>query len=62
MGTIVGRTRKDGSKAFTAQIVIKKGGVIREKQGLTQERLAEKRIRVVLPAPGRYEDRTRHGL
>jgi hypothetical protein len=28
MGTIIGRTRKDGSKGFTAQIVIKKGGVI----------------------------------
>jgi len=28
MGPIVGRTRKDGSKAFTAQIVIKKGGVL----------------------------------
>jgi hypothetical protein len=28
MGTIVARTRKDGSKAFTAQIVIKKGGAI----------------------------------
>jgi hypothetical protein len=24
----IGRTRKDGSKAFTAQIVIKNGGVI----------------------------------
>lgn len=28
MGTIIGRTRKDGSKAFTARIVIKKGGAI----------------------------------
>jgi hypothetical protein len=26
MGTIVAKTRKDGSKAFAAQIVIKKGG------------------------------------
>jgi hypothetical protein len=26
MGTIIGRTRKDGSKAFVAQIVIKKSG------------------------------------
>jgi integrase len=29
MGTIIGRTRKDGSKAFTAQIVIKNRGVVR---------------------------------
>jgi hypothetical protein len=28
MGTIIGRSRKDGSKAFTAQIVIKKDGVV----------------------------------
>jgi hypothetical protein len=28
MGTIIGRTRKDGSKAFVAQIVIKKAGAI----------------------------------
>ena len=28
MGTIIGRIRKDGSKAFTAQILIKKGGAI----------------------------------
>jgi hypothetical protein len=28
MGTIVERARKDGSKAFVAQIVIKKGGTI----------------------------------
>ena len=28
METIIGRTRKDGSKAFTAQIVIKKAGAI----------------------------------
>jgi hypothetical protein len=28
MGTIIGRSRKDGSKAFTAQIVIKKDGAI----------------------------------
>jgi hypothetical protein len=28
MGTIIGRSRKDGSKAFTAQIVTKKDGAI----------------------------------
>jgi hypothetical protein len=28
MGTIIAKTRKDGSKAFTAQIVIKTGGKI----------------------------------
>jgi hypothetical protein len=28
MGTIIERSRKDGSKAFTAQIVIKKDGKI----------------------------------
>ena len=38
MGTIVGRTRKDGSKAFTAQIVIKKGGVIVHRDAETFDR------------------------
>lgn len=38
MGTIVGRTRKDGSKAFTAQIVIKKGGVIVHREAETFDR------------------------
>jgi len=28
MGPIIGRTRKDGSKAFVAQIVTKKAGAI----------------------------------
>lgn len=28
MGSIIERTRKDGSRAFTAQIVVKKGGAI----------------------------------
>ena len=38
MGTIVGRARKDGSKAFTAQIVIKKGGVIVHREAETFDR------------------------
>jgi integrase len=38
MGTIIGRTRKDGSKAFTAQIVIKKGGVIIRREAETFDR------------------------
>ena len=38
MGTVIGRTRKDGSKAFTAQIVIKKGGVIVHREAETFDR------------------------
>jgi integrase len=38
MGTIIGRTRKDGSKAFTAQIVIKKGGQIVHREAETFDR------------------------
>lgn len=38
MGTIIGRTRKDGSKAFTAQIVIKKGGSIVHREAETFDR------------------------
>src|SRR5512139_234508 len=38
MGTIVGRTRKDGSKAFIAQIVIKKGGAIVHREAETFDR------------------------
>jgi hypothetical protein len=38
MGTIVARTRKDGSKAFTAQIVIKKGGLIVHREADTFDR------------------------
>jgi hypothetical protein len=38
MGTIIGRTRKDGSKAFTAQIVVKKGGVIVHREAQTFDR------------------------
>jgi CHAT domain-containing protein len=41
MGTIIGRTRKDGSKAFLAQIVIKKGGIIVHRESETfQDRIA----------------------
>ena len=38
MGTIIGRTRKDGSKAFTAQIVVKKGGLIVHREAETFDR------------------------
>jgi hypothetical protein len=35
MGTIIRRSRKDGSAAFTAQIVIKKDGVIVRREART---------------------------
>ena len=38
MGTIIGRTRKDGSKAFVAQIVIKKAGAIVHREAKTFDR------------------------
>ena len=38
MGTIIGRSRKDGSKAFIAQIVIKKDGVIAHREAQTFDR------------------------
>jgi integrase len=38
MGTIVGRTRNDDSKAYTAQIVIKKGGKILHREAKTFDR------------------------
>lgn len=38
MGTIVERTRKDGSKSFTAQIVIKKGGAVAHREAETFDR------------------------
>jgi hypothetical protein len=38
MGTIIGRTRKDGSKAFVAQIVVKKGGAIAHREAQTFDR------------------------
>ena len=37
-GNDYGRTRKDGSKAFTAQIVIKKGGAIVHREAETFDR------------------------
>lgn len=38
MGSIIGRKRKDGSMAYTAQIVIKKGGVIVHREAETFDR------------------------
>jgi integrase len=38
MGTIIGRTRKDGSTAYTAQIVIKKDGKIVHREAETFDR------------------------
>jgi len=38
MGTIIARTRKDGSTAFSAQIVIKKAGVIVHREAQTFDR------------------------
>ena len=38
MGTIIERPRKDGSKAFTAQVVIKKGGKIIYREAETFDR------------------------
>jgi integrase len=38
MGSIIERTRKDGSKAFTAQIVVKRGGVIVHREAQTFDR------------------------
>jgi integrase len=38
MGSIIGRTRKDGSKGYTAQIVLKKGGAIVHREAQTFDR------------------------
>jgi integrase len=38
MGSIIERSRKDGSKAFTAQILIKKGGAIVHREAQTFDR------------------------
>jgi hypothetical protein len=38
MGSIIERTRKDGSKGFTAQIVVKKGGAIVHREAQTFDR------------------------
>ncbi len=60
MGTIVGRTRKDGCRAFTAQIVIKKGGLIVHREAETFERKQATNAWIVkreaeLKAPGGLE-------
>jgi hypothetical protein len=55
MGTIIGRTRKDCSRAFTAQIVIKKGGKIVHREAETfdckVDKLLRKSLRGDLPLP-----------
>src|SRR5665647_2126024 len=38
MGSIIARTRKDGTTAYTAQIVIKKGGLIVHREAETFDR------------------------
>ena len=38
MGSIIERSRQDGSKGFTAQIVIKKGGTIVHREAQTFDR------------------------
>jgi hypothetical protein len=66
MGTIIGRTRKDGSKAFVAQIVIKKAGAIVHREAETVDRKKEANAWIVkreaeLKSPGgldRKEDPT----
>jgi hypothetical protein len=60
MGTIIGRIRKDGSKAFTAQIVIKKGGKIVHREAETFDRKQAANAWIVkreaeLKAPGALE-------
>src|SRR5689334_17621038 len=62
MGTIIGRTRKDGSKAFTAQIVIKKGGTIVHREAETFDRKQAANAWIVkreaeLKSPGGLEKR-----
>ena len=62
MGTIIGRTRKDGSKAFAAQIVIKKAGTIVHREAQTFDRKQAATAWVVkreaeLKAPGGLERR-----
>src|SRR5207248_409096 len=62
MGTIIGRTRKDGSKAFAAQIVVKKAGAIVHREAQTFDRKQAATAWVVkreaeLKAPGGLERR-----
>ena len=58
MGTIIGRSRKDGSKAFTAQIVTKKDDAIVHREAQTFDRKPAANARIVkreaeLKTPGR---------
>jgi integrase len=60
MGTIIERTRKDGSKAFTAQIVIKKDGKTAHREAETFDRKQAANAWIVkreaeLKAPGGLE-------
>lgn len=60
MGTIIERTRKDGSRAFTAQIVIKQGGKIVHRESETFDRKQAANAWIVkreaeLKAPGGLE-------
>ncbi|MGC1235486.1 MAG: site-specific integrase, partial [Xanthobacteraceae bacterium] len=60
MGTIIGRTRKDGSKAFTAQIVIKQAGAIIHREAQTFDRKPAANVWIVkreaeLKRPGGLE-------
>jgi len=61
MGTIIGRTRKDGSKAFIAQIVIKKAGAIahREAQSFDRKQAANAIVKreAELKKPGGLEQK-----
>lgn len=57
MGSIIARTRKDGTTAYTAQIVIKKGGLIAHRESETFDRKQAANAWVVkreaeLKAPG----------
>jgi hypothetical protein len=60
MGSIIERTRKDGSKAFIAQIVIKKGGAVIHREAQTFDRKQAANARTVkreaeLTSPGGLE-------
>src|SRR5689334_22286685 len=62
MGSIIERSRQDGSKGFTAQIVIKKGGAIVHREAQTFDRKQAANARVVkleaeLKRPGGLEQK-----
>jgi integrase len=62
MGTIIGRTRKDGSRAFLAQITIKKRGVIVHRESETFDRKPAANAWIVkreaeLKRPGGFEEK-----